>query len=159
MNKYIETNTAPLCHETLCDYILSRYDVECLPLEADIIQRLLNCVKSEKRPQCPMCSFYVDFKTMNDLQNHVASCNAENLIPCEYCHCLCNTRRLDEHSRQCRNVPVAQRLQALVDFLISRTKYPLTAQQLRFFVEYRKNKHMTLEPHAIVEALAQFGKY
>ncbi|CAF0935264.1 unnamed protein product [Rotaria sordida] len=157
MNEYIQSNTVPVCHSTLCDYELSRYDVACLPLEADTIKRLLTCVKSTQRAQCPLCVFYVDFNTMNDFQKHVASCNSENMIPCEYCHCLYNIHRLDDHSRQCRNLSSSQQQQALIDFILPRTKYPLTAQQIRVFIENRKKTHLSLDPHSIVETLAEFG--
>ncbi|CAF3501844.1 unnamed protein product [Rotaria sp. Silwood1] len=156
MNEYIQSNTAPVCHSTLCDYELSRYDVACLPLEADMIKRLLTCVKSTQRAKCPLCSFYVDFNIMDDLQKHAATCNSENFIPCEYCHCPYNIYQLDDHSRQCRNVPSSQQQQALIDFILPRTKYPLTAQQIRVFIEHRKKTRLPLDPHSIIETLAEF---
>jgi hypothetical protein len=159
MNEYIQSNTPPVCYSNLCDYELSRYDIECLPLQQDIIQRLLALVKTTQRPQCPLCHFYVDFNTMKDLEKHTASCNSENFIPCEYCHCLYNMQRSDEHSRQCRNDPPAQQQQALIDFILPRTKYPVTAQQLRVFLEHRKKNRLPLDPHAVVDALAEFGKF
>jgi hypothetical protein len=100
-----------------------------------------------------------NFNTMNDLEKHAASCNAENLIPCEYCHCLYHMHRLDDHARQCRNVPHSQQQQALIDFIVPRTKYPVTAQQIRVFLEHRKKSRLSLDPHSIVDALAEFGKF
>ncbi|CAF1455451.1 unnamed protein product [Rotaria magnacalcarata] len=155
MNEYIQSNTAPVCHSTLCDYEFSRYDVACIPLEADTIKRLSNCVKITRRPQCPICSFYIDFNTMDDFQKHVASCNLENFIPCEYCHCPYNVHRLNDHSQQCRSAPRSQQLQALIDFILPRTKYLATAQQIRVFIAHRKKTRAAIEPHAIIDALAE----
>jgi hypothetical protein len=159
MNEYIQSNTAPVCHSTLCDYELSRYDVACLPLEDDIIKRLLPCVKSTQRPQCPFCLFYVDFNAKGDLDNHAVSCNSENLVSCEYCHCLYNMHRLDNHSRECRNTPRSEQQKALIDYIVPRTKYPLTPQQIRVFIENRKKNRQLLDPHSIVDALAELGKF
>jgi hypothetical protein len=159
MNEYIQSNTAPVCHSTLCDYELSRYDVACLPLEASTIQRLLTCVKNTQRAQCPLCLFYLDFNTMADLEKHTATCNPESLVPCEHCHCLFNMHRLDAHTRQCRTVPHSQHQQELIDFILPRTKYPLTGPQIRVFIEHRKKNRLPLDPHSIVDALAEFGKF
>ena len=157
MNAYIQSNTAPICHSTFCDYELSRHDVSCLPIESDTIKRLLTLIKSTQRPQCPLCLFYVNFDSMGDLERHAASCNSENLVPCEYCYCLYNINRLDEHARQCRNVPRPQQQQALIDFILPRTKYPFTAQQIRVFIEHRKKSGLLLDPHSIVDALVELG--
>ncbi|UJR07828.1 hypothetical protein I4U23_012111 [Adineta vaga] len=157
MNEHIQSKTAPVCHTNVCDYELSRHDVSCLPLDENIIQELLDFVKNTQRPQCPVCQFYVDFKTMDDLQRHVFSCPSENMIPCEYCHCLYNMERLDAHTRQCRNLSRAQQQQALIDFLLLRTKYPITEPQMRMFIEYRKKNRLAFDPHSIVDALVEFG--
>jgi hypothetical protein len=159
MNKHIQSNTAPLCHSALCDYELSRYDVGCLPIEPDVIKRLLTLAKSTQRPQCPLCQFYVNFDAMGDLDKHALACNSENLAPCEYCHCLYNMHRLDEHGRQCCSVPLPQRKQALIDFILPRTKHPFTAQQIRVFIEDRKKNRLLLDPHSIVDALAELGMF
>ncbi|CAF3743107.1 unnamed protein product [Rotaria sp. Silwood1] len=154
MNEYIKSNTPPLCHSTLCNYQLSRYDVACLPLETDTIKHLLTCVKSTQRPQCPLCLFYVDFNSMSDLENHAALCNSVNLIACEYCHCLYNMYRMDDHLQQCRNLSHYQQQQALIDFIVPRTKYPITSQEIRVFIEHRRKSRLPLDPHSIIDALA-----
>ncbi|CAF3586698.1 unnamed protein product [Adineta steineri] len=157
MNEYIQSNNPPICHSALCDYELSRYDISCLPLEANTIQQLLTSVKNTQRSQCPICLFYVEFNTMGDLEKHVASCNPENMIPCEHCHCLYNIHRLDSHSQQCRNVSRSQQQQTLIDFILPRTKYPVTGPQIRVFIEERKKRHLSLDPHSIVDTLATLG--
>ena len=159
MNEYIQSNTPPICHSTLCDYQLSRYDVACLPLEPDTIKCLLTCVKISRRPQCPLCLFYVDFNSMNDLENHAASCNSENLISCEYCHCLYNMYRMDDHLQHCRNLSHSQQQQALIDFILPRTKYRMEPHEVRVFIEDRNKNSLSLDPHSIVDALAEFGKF
>ena len=55
----------PVCHAAFCDYELSLYDVECLPIQVDLRRRVLPVVKSTQRPQCPTCLYYVEFKTMD----------------------------------------------------------------------------------------------
>ncbi|CAF2822543.1 unnamed protein product [Rotaria sp. Silwood2] len=154
MNEYIKSNIPPVCHSTLCNYQLSRYDVACLPLESDTIKHLLTCVKSAQRPQCPLCLFYVDFNSISDLENHAALCNSENLIACEYCHCLYNMYRMDDHLQQCRNLSHYQQQQTLIDFIVPRTKYPITSQEIRVFIEHRRKSRLPLDPHSIVDALA-----
>ena len=159
MNEFIQSNTAPVCHGAFCDYELSRFDVECLPVQADIKGRLLPLVKSTQRPQCPSCQFYVEFKTIDDLNKHVLSCVSENMIECDNCHCLHNINRLNDHERQCRNEPRAQRQQALIDFILPRTKYPVTPQQLRIFLDYRRSKNLPSDLRSLINALADFGRF
>lgn len=158
MNEFIESNTAPVCHSALCPYELSRYDVACLPVQPDMITRLLPLVKSTQRPQCPLCFFYIDFKTMDDFQRHALSCNSQDMIPCNYCHCLFNKHRLNDHSQQCQNDSPAQQRQALINFLLPRTKYALTPPQIHVFLEVRRKSRLPLDARSIVDALAELGK-
>ncbi len=158
MNDFIGSNTAPVCHSTVCTYELSRYDVECLPLQADMITHLLALVKSTQRPQCPSCFFYVEFKTMADLQRHAISCNLEDMMSCNYCHCLFNKHRLNDHSQKCQNDSPSQQRQALINFLLPRTKYALTPPQIHVFLEVRRKSRLPLDARSIVDALAELGK-
>jgi hypothetical protein len=158
MNQFIGSNTAPVCNPTLCTYELSRYDVECLPIEPDIITRLLPLVKTTQRPQCPSCFFYVEIKSKDDLQRHVLSCNPNDTLPCEYCHCLFNKHRLNEHSQQCRINPPSQQRQDFINFLLPRTKYQLTPAQMQVYLEERRKSRLPLDAHSIVNTLAEFGK-
>ncbi len=158
MNEFIGSNTAPVCHSTLCTYELSRYDVTCLPLQGDLITHLLALVKSTQRRQCPLCFFYVEFKTMDDFRRHVLSCNFEDMMPCDYCHCLFNKHLVYDHSQQCRNDPPSQQRQALINFILPRTKYPLTPQQIQVFLEERRKSRSPLDARSIVDALAELGK-
>jgi hypothetical protein len=67
--------------------------------------------------------------------------------------------RLDDHSRQCRSAPPSQQQQALIDFILPRTKYPVTVQQIRVFLEHRKKNRLSFDPHSIINSLAEFGKF
>ena len=159
MNEFIQSNTAPVCHAAFCDYEFSLYDVECLPIQVDLRRRVLPVVKSTQRPQCPTCLYYVEFKTMDDLSRHVMSCTPENTAECEYCHCLYHKNRLMDHTRQCRNDTRAQQQQALIDFMLPRVKYPITPQQLRIFLDYRRSNHLPGDLRALINALADFGEF
>jgi hypothetical protein len=66
---------------------------------------------------------------------------------------------MSDHERQCRSDSRSQQQQALIDFIVPRTKYPVTAQQVRVFLEHRKKNRQSLDPHSIVDALAEFGKF
>lgn len=158
MNEFIGSNTPPVCHLTLCDYELSLYDVECLPLPADTIKPLLALVKSTQRPQCPLCLFYVDFKTMEDFQRHAISCSSADMAECKQCHCLYNRSRMTDHAQQCRNNSHSQQQEMLIDFILPRTKYPVTSQQMRVFLEHRRKNRLPQDPHSLVNALADFGE-
>ena len=48
--------------------------------------------------------------------------------------------------------------QALVDFILPQTKYPVTPVQLRFFLELQRKDRRPLDPRSIIDALAQFGQ-
>lgn len=159
MNEFIQSNTAPVCHTAFCDYELSLYDVECLPVQADVKQRLLPLVKNTQRPQCPFCQFYVEFKTMDDLNRHATGCTPDNMVECEFCHCLHHRNRLRDHQQQCRNESRSQQQQALIAFMLPRTKYPITPQQLRVFLDYRRSNHLPSDLHSLINALAEFGKF
>ena len=102
---------------------------------------------------------YVDFKVADDFQRHVAGCNSDNMVPCELCHCLYNGHRLGDHTRACRNTSPSQQQQALIDYILPRTKYPVTPQQIPVFLQYRKQNRLSLDPHSIVEGLAEFGEF
>lgn len=158
MNEFIQSNTVPVCHTAICNYELSRYDIECLPIPIDLRARVLPLVKTTQRPQCPTCLFYVEFQTMDDLTRHVMSCATDNMSECEYCHCLFHKNRLIDHTRQCRNDTRGQHQQALIDFIQTRTKYPLTPQQLRIFIDYRRSNRLPGDLRALIAALADLGK-
>jgi hypothetical protein len=50
------------------------------------------------------------------------------------------------------------RQQKLVDFILPRTKYPFSPQQIDFFIEMQKKNHQSIDALSVVEALAEFGK-
>ena len=158
MDAFLESKTVPVCHSMFCDYQLSRHDLTLIPLEEHTFQRLLALVKIQRRPQCPRCHFYVDFDNTSNFHHHVDSCNLETAIVCDYCHCPQETNQLDEHLRQCRNDPM-HRQRKLVDFVILRTKYPFSPQEIDFFIEVQKKNHRPIDALSIVEALAEFGKF
>jgi hypothetical protein len=140
-----------------CDYQLSRHDLSLIPLEQDTFGRLLTLVQNQQRPQCPRCHFYIDLDIIADFNQHVDSCDLENAVPCDYCHCPYVITQFDEHVRQCRNDPM-HRQQKLVDFILSRTKYPFSPQQIDFFIEIQKKNHRPIDAFSVVGALAEFGK-
>jgi hypothetical protein len=95
---------------------------------------------------------------MADFQRHVISCNFEDMMPCDYCHCLFNKNRLNDHSQQCRNDPPSQQRQALINYILPRTKYSLTPPQIQVFLEERRKSRSSLDARSIVDALAELGK-
>ena len=153
----LQSKRPPVCQTNRCDYSLSRHDVTCLPLESDTITRLLAQVQSLQRPQCPLCLFYVEFNTMTDLERHASGCNVENRTPCAKCHSLQPTHRLNEHQEQCLASNRSQGQQELIDFVVPRTKYPLTVSQIRVYIRYRKSHQLSLDARSIIDALADFG--
>ena len=156
-NRVLQSKTIPVCHQTRCNYPLSRYDVTCLPLDRDTITRLLACVQTLQRPQCPLCLFYVEFNTMSDFEEHVAACNAPSLAPCESCHSLHDLHQLRDHEEQCHPRFQHQKDQQLTEFIQPRTKYPLTAIQIRFFIGRRRRTKQPLNPRSIVDSLADLS--
>jgi hypothetical protein len=46
----------------------------------------------------------------------------------------------------------------LTNFILTRTKYPFTKEQIRFFIQQHKNRRMPLDPSSIIESLAIYGK-
>jgi hypothetical protein len=141
-----------------CDYQLSRHDLSLIPLEQNTLQNLLTLVQNQQRPQCSRCHFYIDLDIIPDFNQHVESCDLENSVPCDYCHCPYEMSQFDEHVRQCRNDPM-YRQQKLIDFILPRTKYPFSSQQMEFFIEMQKKNHRPIDALSIVESLAEFGKF
>ncbi|CAF4771206.1 unnamed protein product [Rotaria sp. Silwood1] len=158
MEEHIESKTNPVCFTGVCDYQLSKYDVACLPFDENMITHLSALVTIERRAQCPKCLFYGEFKTMSRFQKHVASCDPDDMVPCESCHCLYRFHQLDEHYRYCHNIPVHQRQEAFIDFIISKSKYPFTPVQVRYYIELQKQKRRMIDPHEIVDGLAAFER-
>ncbi|CAF0915545.1 unnamed protein product [Rotaria sordida] len=93
---------------------------------------------------------------MAAFQQHVTSCDPDNMAPCEYCQCLYKFYQLDEHSRYCRNISEQQRQQAFLDFILPKLKYPFTPVQVRFYIEQQRQNRRVLDPHEIVDTLAAF---
>jgi len=140
-----------------CDYEISRHDLSLIPLEQDMFRRLLTLVQNQQRPQCPRCGFYIDPDIIGDFHQHVDSCDLETAALCDYCHCPFEIIQFDEHVRQCRN-ELMHRQQKLVEFILPRTKYPFSSQQIDFFIETQKKYHRPTDALSIVKALAEFSK-
>ncbi|CAF1105026.1 unnamed protein product [Adineta steineri] len=87
MNEYLIYKTTPMCHRIHCNYQLSRYDLTCIPLTQRMYQKLFSLIQNQQRPQCPRCHFYIDFKHINDLDEHIEFCHPEDFLLCEYCYC------------------------------------------------------------------------
>ncbi|CAF0760021.1 unnamed protein product [Adineta steineri] len=155
MNEYLISKTTPTCHRIHCNYQLSRYDLACIPLTQRMYQKLLSLIQNQQRPQCPRCHFYIDFKNINDLDEHIEFCHPEDFLPCEYCHCPQKITLYEEHSQQCHHDQTG-RQQKLVEFILSRTKYPFSVQQIEFFIETQKKTKKILNALNIVEQLAEF---
>jgi hypothetical protein len=157
MNEFIRSHSTPVCHSNFCDYQLSRHDLCCIPLERSSFRRLVSLVKSERRPKCPRCQYYIDLKNISDLDEHIESCNLENLIPCEHCFCPQEISEYEEHLQQCQYDEKGQQ-QKLINFIECRTEYPFSERQIQSFIEINRRNNLSLDPLSIVEALAEFGK-
>ena len=150
MEEFARTRQTPVCHPTLCDYELSRHDISLIPLSRAVSDRLIRLAKGEQRPYCSRCHFYVDVNDNATFDDHFELCG--ELIPCEYCSLPFSFAQLENHSRQCQNEHVSDN-EKLINFVLPRTKYPFTKEQIRIFVQ---QQHQT-DPRSIVEALAVFG--
>jgi hypothetical protein len=157
MNEFLRSHSTPVCHSNFCDYELSRHDLCCIPLERSSFRRLMSLVKNNRRPKCPRCQFYIDLKNISDLNEHIESCNPENMIPCEHCCCPQELSQYEEHLQQCQYDQAGQQ-QKLIDFIQCRTEYPFSERQIQSFIEINRQNNSFLDPLSIVEALAQFGK-
>lgn len=158
MNQYLTLQIAPVCNINVCDYQISRHDLACIPLTQRMFRKLLALIKTQQRPQCPRCRFYVDLQQITDLDEHLESCRPENMIPCELCYCPQESTTYDEHRQLCRYDRTG-RQQRLIDFILPRTKYPFSARQIDYFIENQKKVHRRLNPLSIVEDLAVYGKF
>ena len=157
MNDFATSSSVPVCPAVFCAYELSRHDLSAIPFEQRLFRRLRLLIRTQRRPQCPRCHFYVDLENITDLDQHIETCDVENMIPCEFCSCPQTIERWEEHSRQCRNDPM-QRRPGLIEFILPRTKYPFSAKQIDLFIEKQKRDHLPIDAHSIVEALAEFGR-
>jgi hypothetical protein len=157
MEEFARNSLVPLCHPTLCDYELSRYDISLIPLERRISDRLVKLAKGQQRPQCSKCHFYIDIDDYEDYYDHIDVCR--ELILCEYCLCPYSINQLQNHIIQCRNDKSSQN-DKLINFIINKTKYSFTKEQINFFIQQKKKKNnLNLDPLSIVDALAVFGNY
>lgn len=159
MEEHIKSKTNPVCFTNVCEYQLSKYDVACLPFDEDMISNLTVLVAVERRAQCPKCLLYFEFQTMSRFQKHLTSCDPNDMVPCEFCHCPYRFHELDEHCQYCRNIPVHQRHDAFIDFIVSKSKYPFTPVQIRYYVELQRQKRRTIDPDEIIHGLAAFGMF
>jgi hypothetical protein len=156
MEKFARTRSVPLCHLTQCDYELSRYDISFIPLERRISDRLFQLAQGQQRPQCSKCRFYIDVNELEDFYDHIDSCDGD-LIPCKYCFCPYSNDEFDNHQVQCRKDKSSQN-DKFVHFIMKRTKYPFTREQIQIFIQQEKKNTDDLDPLNIVYALAVFGK-
>jgi hypothetical protein len=156
MEEFARNRETPVCHKTLCDYELSRHDISLIPLERRLSDRLLKLVKGQQRPLCLKCHFYIDINDNETFDDHVESC--DDHIPCEYCHLPFVFQQLENHAIRCRSDKTSKN-EKLTNFVLKRTKYPFTKEQIRFFIEQqiKTNARMSLDPFAIITALAEFG--
>jgi hypothetical protein len=157
MEEFARNRETPICHKTLCDYELSRHDISSIPLERRLSDRLLKLVKGQQRPLCPKCYFYIDINDNENFDEHIESCG--ELIPCEYCQLPYPFNKLENHARQCRHEQISLN-EKLINFILIRTKYPFTKEQIRIFIQQQNKNHRNkLDPLSIIEGLAIFGIY
>jgi len=141
MEEFARNCLIPLCHSTLCDYELSRHDISLIPLERRISDRLLKLAKGQQRPQCSKCHFYIDINDCEDYYEHIDICGEH--IPCEYCLCSYSIDQIENHTIQCRN-DKSSKNDKLINFIINKTKYPFTKEQIQFFIQQEKKKIMSI---------------
>ena len=157
MQEFARNGQAPVCHLSRCDYLLSRFDISSIPLERRLSDRLLKLAKGQQRPYCSKCHFYVNITNDQSFDDHLDSC--DELIPCEYCGLPFSFRQLEVHSTQCAG-DTTSRDEKLANFILTRTRYPFTKDQIRFFIQQQsKNPLANLEPFSIVNDLAVFGSF
>jgi hypothetical protein len=155
MDEFARNRETPICHRRLCDYELSRHDISSIPLERRLSDRLLKLVKGQQRPLCSKCHFYVDINENENFDEHFESCG--DLIPCEYCQFPFSFKELEIHTRQCMNDPTSIN-EKLINFVMKKTKYPFTKEQIRIFIQQQNKNHRNqLDPYSIVGDLAIFG--
>jgi hypothetical protein len=119
---------------------------------------LVGLVKTERRPKCSKCRFYIDLRNISDLDQHMESCSRENLIPCEYCFCPQEMNNFEEHLRQCQNDQTRQE-ENLINFIQSHSEYPFTTNQIKYFIKLQRQNNLSINPLSIIEILAGFGKF
>jgi hypothetical protein len=151
MEEFARNRETPICHRTLCDYQLSLYDISLIPLERHLSNRLLKLAKGEQRPFCSKCHFYVHITENCHFDEHFEMCGEP--IPCEYCELPFPFNQLEDHTKQCRNDQSSSN-EKLINFILPRTKYPFTKEQIRIFIQNHRNQS---DPTSIVEALAVYG--
>jgi hypothetical protein len=156
MEEFARNREVPVCHKIKCDYELSRHDISSIPVERRLSDRLLKLVKGQQRPFCSKCHFYIDINDNENFDEHFESCG--DLIPCEYCQLPYPFQQLEIHATQCRMDKISQN-EKLTNFILPRTKYPFTKEQIRFFIQQHKNRRMPLDPSSIIESLANYGKF
>ncbi|CAF3947026.1 unnamed protein product [Rotaria sp. Silwood1] len=137
------------------NYQLYIFHHSLIPLERRISDRLLKLVKGQQRPFCSRCRFYIDLNQCEDFDEHVESC--DDLIPCEYCQLPYPFKQLENHARACQHDATSD-YEKLTNFILTKTKYPFTKEQIRHFIEQQsKNGQLNLDPWSIIDALAIFG--
>ncbi|CAF0999228.1 unnamed protein product [Didymodactylos carnosus] len=149
--QYVRDKSVPVCHPKKCDYELSKHDIGRIPLVFDMYQKLEKLVKGQSRPQCGKCWMYFD-----ELDKHQEECQGcEWLIPCDYCTCLYDANKLNEHIADCQKRKNGQ--WTIIEFIQQRTKYPLSGKQLELFLNKRKKDKLSLHIPDIIETLAEYG--
>ena len=98
-------------------------------------------------------------ETIDDFTKHTSSCSRDNVV-CQHCNCLISIHEYDQHEQQCHRTEPYERKQTFYNFILSRTQYPITMHQLRFFLEKRReDHHQSIDAREIVDALDVFGLF
>ena len=155
MEDFARNRESPICHRQLCDYQLSRHDISLIPLQRHISDRLLRLAKGEQRPFCSKCQFYVNINENEMFDDHFEQCG--DLIPCEFCQMPYSFIQLENHALQCRSEQASFQ-EKLISFLLLRTKYPFSKEQLRIYLQKEySNQRDDIDPQHIVRSLAVYG--
>lgn len=78
MENYVQNQSIPQCHPTLCNYQLSRYDILLIPLERRLIDQVLSLVQHQQAVRCPICFSYIDVNNDDEFYEHIDTCQAKD---------------------------------------------------------------------------------
>jgi len=78
METYVQTQTIPQCHPTLCNYELSRYDILLIPLERRLSDQVLSLVQDQQNVRCPICSISIEISNDDEFYAHTIMCQSKD---------------------------------------------------------------------------------
>lgn len=78
METYVENQSIPQCHPTLCDFQLSRYDILFIPLERRLSDQILALVPDQQNVRCPICLSSIDVNNDDEFYEHTIVCQSKD---------------------------------------------------------------------------------